>query len=121
MTPSTMSLPSVAWDQEIRELEERGYRLEFHVTPNRAAVPNAFEVRITRNGVPVRGAQVTATVAMLDMEMPQQSYLLAESSPGIYRRATPALVMVGHWGLTFEIAPAGIVPFSVVLVDRASG
>ena len=102
-------------------VEERGYRLEFHVTPNRAAVPNAFEVRITRNGVPVRGAQVTATVAMLDMEMPQQSYLLAESSPGIYRRATPALVMVGHWGLTFEIAPAGIAPFSVVLVDRASG
>ena len=91
------------------------------MTPNRAAVPNAFEVRITRNGVPVRGAQVTATVAMLDMEMPEQSYLLAESSPGIYRRATPALVMVGHWGLTFEIAPAGIAPFSVVLVDRASG
>ena len=104
-----------------RIVEERGYRLELHVTPNRAAVPNAFEVRITRNGVPVRGAQVTATVAMLDMEMPEQSYLLAESSPGIYRRATPALVMVGHWGLTFEIAPAGIVPFSVVLVDRASG
>ena len=102
-------------------VEERGYRLEFHLTPNRAAVPNAFEMRITRNGVPVRGAQVTATVAMLDMEMPQQSYLLAESSPGIYRRATPALVMVGHWGLTFEIAPKGIAPFSVVLIDRASG
>jgi copper transport protein len=59
---------------------------------------------------------------MLDMEMPQQSYSLAEtSSPGVYRRAAPALVMVGHWGLSFEIAPSGSVPFTVLLVDRASG
>jgi copper transport protein len=105
-----------------RVVDEHGYRLELHVTPNRAAVPNDFEVRITRNGVPVRGAQVTATFAMLDMEMPQQSYLLAESSsPGAYRRAAPALVMVGHWGLSFEIVPRGAAPFTVVLVDRASG
>jgi copper transport protein len=61
------------------------------------------------------------TFAMLDMEMPQQSYELAESSPGLYRRASPALVMVGHWGLSFEIAPRGAAPFTVLLVDRASG
>ena len=102
-------------------VEESGYRLEFQVTPNRAAVPNDFAVRITRNGVPVRGARVTTTFAMLDMEMPQQSYELAESSPGVYRRASPALVMVGHWGLSFEIAPKGAAPFTVLLVDRASG
>jgi hypothetical protein len=29
--------------------------------------------------------------------------------------------MVGHWGLSFEIAPPGAAPFSVLLVDRASG
>jgi copper transport protein len=99
---------------------ESGYRLEFHVTPNRAAVPNDFAVRITHDGAAVRGAQVTVTFAMLDMEMPQQSYALAESSPGFYRRASPALVMVGHWGLSFEIAPRGAAPFTVLLVDRAS-
>jgi copper transport protein len=102
-------------------VEESGYRLELQVTPNRAAVPNEFAVRITRNGVAVRGAQVTATFTMLDMEMPQQSYVLAESSPGVYRRASPALVMVGHWGLSFEIIPKGAAPFTVLLIDRASG
>jgi copper transport protein len=102
-------------------VEEAGYRLELQVTPNRAAVPNDFTARITRNGAAVQGAQVTATFTMLDMEMPQQSYVLAESSPGVYRRASPALVMVGHWGLSFEIAPQGAAPFTVLLVDRASG
>jgi copper transport protein len=102
-------------------VQESGYRLELHVTPNRAAVPNDFAVRITRNGAAVRGAQVTATFAMLDMEMPQQSYSLAEASPGLYRRASPALVMVGHWGLSFEIVPRGAAAFTVLLVDRASG
>lgn len=104
-----------------RVVDEHGYRLELRVTPNRAAVPNDFQVRITRNGAPVRGAQVTATFTMLDMEMPQQSYALAESSPGVYRRASPALVMVGHWGLSFEIVARGAAPFTVLLVDRASG
>ena len=102
-------------------VEEGGYRLALSVTPNRAAVPNVFDVRVTRNGAPVRGARVTATVSMLDMEMPQQSYELAESSPGVYRRTSPALVMVGHWGLSFEIVPQGAAPFTVLLVDRASG
>ena len=102
-------------------VEDGGYRLALSVTPNRAAVPNVFDVRVTRNGAPVRGARVTATVSMLDMEMPQQSYELAESSPGVYRRTSPALVMVGHWGLSFEIVPQGAAPFTVLLVDRASG
>ena len=31
-------------------VSEHGYRLEFHVTPNRAAVPNQFAVRIDRGG-----------------------------------------------------------------------
>src|SRR5436305_13526790 len=31
---------------------------------------------------------------------------LAETSPGTYSRTNaPALVMVGHWGLTFRVAP----------------
>jgi copper transport protein len=102
-------------------VNKNGYRLEFHVSPNRAAVPNSFTVRITRGGKPVRGADVTTTFAMLDMEMGNQAYNLRETSPGVYTRSAPALVMVGHWGLSFEIAPRGAQPFTVILVDRAAG
>jgi copper transport protein len=102
-------------------VNEHGYRLEFHVTPNRAAVPNQFAVRIDRGTTPVRSADVTATFTMLDMEMPAQSYKLSEASPGLYEHSAPALVMVGHWGLSFAIAPQGAVPFTVLLVDRANG
>jgi copper transport protein len=102
-------------------VNKNGYRLEFHVSPNRAAVPNTFAVRITKDGRPVRGANVTTTFAMLDMEMGEQAYHLSESGPGLYQRAAPALVMVGHWGLSFDITPPGAQPFSVLLVDRATG
>jgi copper transport protein len=98
-----------------------GYRVDVRVQPNRAAVPNDFAVRITRNDAPVRSADVTATFTMLDMEMPTQEYRLREETPGRYVHAAPALVMVGRWGLTFQIAPQRGAPFSVVLVDRANG
>jgi copper transport protein len=102
-------------------VNKNGYRLEFRVRPNRAAVPNAFEVRITRGGKPVRGAEVTTTFAMLDMEMGEQAYLFRETAPGVYSRSAPALVMVGHWGLSFDITPKGGQPFTVILVDKATG
>jgi copper transport protein len=102
-------------------VNKNGYRLEFRVDPNRAAVPNEFSVRITRDGAPVRGADVTTSVAMLDMEMGQQAYRLAETAPGVYSHSAPALVMVGHWGLSFDVRPLGSTPFDVVLFDRASG
>jgi copper transport protein len=102
-------------------VNKNGYRLELSVTPNRAAVPNMFSVRITRNGNPVRGAEVVSQFTMLDMEMGSQSYLMKETAPGVYTRSAPSLVMVGHWGLTFEVTPPGKAPFSVLLVDRANG
>jgi copper transport protein len=98
-----------------------GYRLDLRVTPNRAATQNEFSVHITRAGAPVRGADVIATFTMLDMEMPSQSDRLAETQPGTYVRSAPALVMVGHWGLSFEVQPKGGAPFSVLLVDKAGG
>ncbi|MCW2974868.1 MAG: hypothetical protein JWM06_149, partial [Actinomycetia bacterium] len=98
-----------------------GYRLELRVAPNRAAAQNTFAVRIERGGAPVRGADVVATVTMLDMEMPAQSYRLAESAPGLYEHAAPALVMVGRWGLSFQVQPRGGKPFAVLLLDRANG
>jgi copper transport protein len=67
----------------------------------------------------VQGADVTLTFAMLDMQMPTQEYQLAETAPGIYTRKAPALVMVGHWALSFTITPKGGQPFSALVVDRA--
>ena len=58
---------------------------------------------------------------MLDMEMGTQSYVMAEKEPGLYERSSPALVMVGHWGLSFEITPVGQQPFTIVFVDRTTG
>ena len=98
-----------------------GYRLQFDVAPNRAAVVNGFGVRITKGGTPVRGADVTATFIMLDMEMGKLGYHLPETSPGTYRKTAPALVMVGHWGLSFDIRIPGHEPITVLLLDRAGG
>jgi copper transport protein len=100
---------------------ENGYRLAIRVSPNRAAVPNSFQVGISRGGRPVRNADVTVDFAMLDMEMGQQTYHLSETAPGTYGHAAPALVMVGHWGLSFQVAPPGQKPFTVLIVDKANG
>ena len=100
---------------------ENGYRLAVRVSPNKAAVPNSFGVAISRGGKPVRKADVTVDFVMLDMEMGQQAYHLSETAPGTYGHAAPALVMVGHWGLSFQIAPPGQKPFTIFLVDKANG
>jgi copper transport protein len=99
-----------------------GYTLRFRLSPNRAAVPNTFQVAVTRNGQPVQSADITVTFAMLDMEMGNQEYRLEETAPGVYTRASsPALVMVGHWGLSFDVTPKSGTPFNVLLVDHATG
>jgi copper transport protein len=102
-------------------VNKNGYRVELHVRPNRAAAQNSFALQITRDGKPVRGAEVVIGATMLDMEMGTQSYALPETAPGLYTHAAPALVMVGHWALMFDITPKGHPPFSVLLVDRANG
>ena len=98
-----------------------GYTLQVLVDPNRAAAPDSFGLRLTRDGKPVSGADVTLTFAMLDMQMPTQEYQLAETAPGVYTRKAPALVMVGHWGLTYTITPKDGLPFTILVVDRAGG
>ena len=102
-------------------VKQAGYELRFGVSPNRAAVPNLFSVAITRAGKPVQHATVILAFDMLDMEMPQQEQRLAETAPGVYSDTKPALVMVGHWGLGLNVTPAGGTPFSVLLVDHATG
>jgi len=102
-------------------VHQAGYTLELIVAPNLAAAPNSFEVELSKGGKPVTGADVTLTFAMLDMEMPTQEYQLTEVRPGVYSRAAPALVMVGHWGLSFNVAPKGAEPFTALVVDHAAG
>ena len=102
-------------------VQKNGYTIAFGVAPNKAAVPNTFSVRITQNGKPVRGADVVASFLMLDMEMGTQAYRLSETAPGLYEHAAPALVMVGHWGLSYDITPPGGELFNVLLVDKANG
>jgi len=97
------------------------YRLVFHISPNKAVVPDSFSVSITKNGKPVHGATVISNFAMLDMEMPNLEYSLADQGAGHYARNTNALVMVGHWGLTFEIEPPHDLPFTVTIIDHAVG
>jgi copper transport protein len=102
-------------------VKQNGYTIELRVTPNKAAAENAFSLRITKTGQPVRRATVVGGFSMLDMEMGTQSYVLPETAPGVYSRSAPALVMVGHWGLSFEITPPGQQQFTVSFVDRTTG
>lgn len=105
-----------------QSLHHGGYTLRVGVQPNKAAVPNDFSVELLKGGKPVRDAQVTLRFDMLDMDMSEQSYLLREASPGVYRASQPALVMAGHWGLTYEVQPKGATePFDVVVTDHAEG
>jgi hypothetical protein len=64
---------------------------------------------------------VISTFEMLDMEMPNLEYSLAEHGPGKYARAANALVMVGHWGLAFQVTPPNGQPSTVTIVDHAVG
>ena len=104
-----------------RVVHKGPYTLKLLIAPNRAASPSSFTVEITRNGVPLRGADVTLTFAMLDMEMGNQTYRLTEIRPGVYSHAAPALVMVGHWGLSFQITPKSGGQVTALVVDRAAG
>jgi hypothetical protein len=98
-----------------------GYVLQVLVSPNKAAAPDSFALRITKNGQPVRSANVTLTFNHTEMQMPQQEYQLSETQPGVYARAAPALVMVGKWALSFQVTPPGGPSFTALILDQANG
>jgi copper transport protein len=102
-------------------INHAGYTLQVLVDPNHAVASNSFALKLSRNGQPVRNANITLGFAMLDMQMPSQTYQLRETAPGVYTQKAPALVMVGHWGLTFNVTPPSGPPFSVTVVDHATG
>ncbi len=115
------ALVDVGPGQVAQTVHRAGYVLQVLVSPNRAEAPDTFALRITKNGRPVRGASVTLTFNHLEMQMPQEEYQLTETQPGVYSRAAPALIMVGRWGLTFQITPNNAPPFTALIVDHANG
>jgi copper transport protein len=115
------ALAKVGPGRVVQTLNRAGYTLQVLVSPNKAAAPDSFALRITKNGQPVRMANVTLTFNHLEMQMPQQEYQLTETAPGVYSRSAPALVMAGPWGLNFQIAPPGAAPFTALIVDQADG
>jgi copper transport protein len=124
--PPTFSLQnsavaSVGPGRVAATVKRNGYELQVLVTPNKAAAPDSFALRITKDGVPVRGANVTLTLNHTEMQMPQQEYQLTEKQPGIYSRDAPALVMVGKWALGFNIAPKNAPAFNALILDQANG
>ena len=104
-----------------RTLAHGHYRLRLRLAPNRAATQNSLALTLTRDGRPLRGADVLARFSMLDMEMSPTAYRLSERSPAVYSNSAPALVMAGHWALSFSIRPASASPFSVLVLDSAGG
>jgi copper transport protein len=115
------ALASVGPGRVAQTIERAGYRLQVLVSPNKAAAPDSFALRITKGGQPVRHADVTLTFNHTEMQMPQQQYQLTETQPGVYSRRAPALIMVGKWALAFNVSPPAGPPFTALIVDEANG
>jgi uncharacterized membrane protein len=115
------ALATVGPGRVVQTINHAGYTLQVLVSPNKAAAPDSFALRITKGGQPVRGADVTLLFNHLEMQMPTQEYQLTETEPGVYSRAASALVMVGRWGLTFQVTPKSGRPFTALIVDQANG
>ncbi len=115
------ALASVGPGQVAQTIKRAGYRLQVLVSPNKAAAPDSFALRITKGGRPLRHASVTLTFNHTEMQMPQQQYQLTETRPGIYSRRAPALIMVGKWALSFNVSPPGRPPFTALIIDEANG
>jgi copper transport protein len=98
-----------------------GYTLTVLIDPNVVGRVDSFGLRLTKGGKPVSGADVTLAFNMLAMQMGQLEYQLVESSPGVYTRRAPALVMAGRWSLAFTITPKHGAPFNALVIDHATG
>jgi copper transport protein len=115
------ALAKVGPGRVAQTVRQAGYELQVLVSPNKAAAPDTFALRISKRGEPVRGANVTLAFNHTEMQMPQQEYQLTETQPGVYSRAAPALVMVGKWALSFQVTPKGATPFTALILDQADG
>jgi copper transport protein len=115
------AVATVGPGQVVKTVAQAGYRLSLLISPNKAAAPDSFSLRLTRDGQPVRDASVTLTFNQTEMQMPTQEYQLTEIQPGLYSRSAPALVMVGKWSLAFQVTPPGGRSFTALFLDDANG
>jgi hypothetical protein len=53
--------------------------------------------------------------------MPNQEFQLTQTRPGVFAHKGSALVMVGHWALSFDVTPPSGPSFVATLVDHATG
>ena len=102
-------------------VHQAGYTLQVLVTPNTAAAPNSFALKLTKGGQPVTGADVTLTFAMLDMQMAQPGIPARRDPTRHLHPRAPALVMVGRWALLYSVTPKRGHAFTALLVDHAGG
>ena len=115
------NLATVGPGRVAASVHTNGYTLQVLIAPNRVGEVDSFGLRVTKGGSPVSGASVRLTFNMLAMEMGQLEYQLTETSPGLYTRRAPALVMSGRWSLAFSIAPKNAPPFTALVIDHATG
>jgi len=65
-----------------------------------------YEIAVTRDGQPVSGAKVCATVSMVGMEAMGTSTRAKETTPGTYK-VTIVIQMAGSWAGKILIAESG--------------
>ena len=102
-------------------VHQDGYTLQVLVSPNKAVAPNSFALKLTKNGVPVRGADVTLGFTSSTCRWPTRNTSSPRRRPASTPHPAPALVMVGHWALSFNVTPKNGPPFTALVVDHATG
>ena len=94
------------------------YELQLTVSPNRAAAHNTVALKLTRGGVPVKGASAAVTYSMPAMDMQNAlSSTLTPSGSGAYRVREPVLGMPGSWVMRLQVRPTGARPVTVTVND----
>jgi len=95
-----------------------GYAAHVRMAPNRSLRAGTVSLSLSKNGQPVEGARVRATVTMLDMNMGTFTLALHRTGFGRYSTADPAVGMPGRWGWRIVVRPRGAPSFEFTLVDR---
>ena len=73
-----------------RSIYKAGYTLQVRVNPNRAVTPNSFQLDLSKNGTPVRGANVTRITALVSMPITARHRQHVTCSSASRERLRPA-------------------------------
>jgi predicted metal-binding membrane protein len=103
-----------------RPIRAGAFEVRFTLDPNRAFAGTRLSLTLVRAGRPVNGARISATLTMLDMDMPGVTARLAAGGGGRYGASLPPLGMAGRWGMTARVVPPRGAPFTVNAVDEVA-